>query len=487
MAESLKQKTATGLFWGALNSGTTQVLNLVIGIFLARLLTPEDYGIIGVLTIFTAIAGDLQSAGYTHALINMKNPTKREYNSVFTFNVVVSSCIYVILFLCAPFIADFFNQECLVDVSRFVFLGFLISSFGIVHMGYMMKKMMNKEMAEIGFVSLVISGTVGILLALEGYGYWALAWNQIIFILINSLGKYFFVKEWTPRLTLDMEPVIKMTPFAVKILVTRVVNTVSSNVLTVLFGRLFPVRMLGNYTQAFKWSNMAQMLVVNNISQVALTVLSESKSDTNGEEDTNRQLRVFRKMVRMTCFFSMPIMFGLCLVANEFITLSIGAKWSDSVLLLQIFCVSGAFVPLYTMYQNLVLSHKRSDLYLWLTVFQILIQFTIILLLYKYGMVLMVTVYSLLLLIWLLPWHFFANSIIGYRWFDMIKDVMPFALAAAMVMLLTHVLTCWIDSLVITFCMRIVLAAALYYLVMKVAKVQILLDCEAFVRSKMGN
>lgn len=124
MAESLKDKTAKGLFWGAMNSGSTQVLNILFGIFLARLLSPSDYGVIGVLTIFTVIAGNLQSSGFTQALVNLEKPTHRDYNSVFWFNIIVSFSIYVVLFFCAPLIAAFFHQPCLVWLSRFVFLAF---------------------------------------------------------------------------------------------------------------------------------------------------------------------------------------------------------------------------------------------------------------------------------------------------------------------------------------------------------------------------
>ncbi|MBO6234815.1 MAG: oligosaccharide flippase family protein, partial [Prevotella sp.] len=165
---SLKERTAKGLFWGAMNSGTTQVLNLVIGIFLARLLSPADYGIVGVLTIFTAIAGDLQSAGFTQALVNIRRPEDRHYNSVFSFNVVMSVIMYALLFFCAPLIASFFHQPCLVSVSRVVFLSFLISSLGIAHGGFMTKNMMNKEIAIIGALALIVSGSVGITLALLG-------------------------------------------------------------------------------------------------------------------------------------------------------------------------------------------------------------------------------------------------------------------------------------------------------------------------------
>ena len=189
MGDNLKERTAKGLFWGVLNNGTTQVLNILIGIFLGRLLSPEDYGIVGVLTIFTVIAGNLQSSGFTQGLVNLKAPTARDYNSVFWFNVLASVSIYVILFLAAPLIARFFHEPRLINVSRFVFLGFFISSFGIAHNAYMLKNMMNRELTIVGLVALVISGTAGIIMAFRGWAYWSLACQQIIYITMLNIGR----------------------------------------------------------------------------------------------------------------------------------------------------------------------------------------------------------------------------------------------------------------------------------------------------------
>ena len=256
MAESLKEKTAKGLFWGAMNSGSTQVLNILFGIFLARLLSPADYGIIGILTIFTLIAGNLQSSGFTQALVNIRKPTDNDYNSVFWFNVLVSLTMYVVLFFCAPLIADFFHQPCLTALSRFVFLSFFISSFGIAQNGYMMKNMMNKEITIVNFMALISSNVVGLVLAFNGMAYWSLAWQQVIFILVLNIGRYYYT-GWRPNFHIDFGPVRKMFGFSVKLLVTNIINTVSNNVLTFVFGRFYPINDVGNYSQAYNWDTKA--------------------------------------------------------------------------------------------------------------------------------------------------------------------------------------------------------------------------------------
>jgi len=478
MAESLKERTARGLFWGAMNSSSTQVLNLVIGIVLARLLSPEDYGIVGVLTIFTAIAGDLQSAGFTQALINIPHPTKREYNSVFSFNVCMSLLMYAILFFCAPLIARFFHQDCLVSVSRVVFLTIFVSALGIAHGGYMTKNMMNKEFAILGAVALISSGIAGITLAALGFSYWSLAWQQLIYVTIVNLGRYYYVKDWRPSLTLDFQPVKQMVPFAVKILVTKIVNTTSNNILTVIFGRLFPIRQVGNYSQAFKWDTMAHSLISNTVGQLAQTVLVESSES----EDDNRELRVYRKMTRFTVFLSMPLMFGLALVSREFILITIGSAWLDCVPLLQILCISGAFMPLYVMYQNLAISQGRSDIYMWLNLAQIALQISIILAFARYGMIAMVTAYSAFLLLWLLPWHLYTGRLIRYRWWDAFKDVAPFTVIAAITMAVTYACTMSIESIYVLLPLRILIATLLYYMALHLAGAEIMKECEGFVR-----
>lgn len=483
MSESLKQKTAKGLFWGAMNSGSTQILNLIFGIVLGRMLSPEIYSVVAILTIFVAIAGDLQSSGFTQALVNIKRPTDRDYNSVFSFNVVMSVLMYSILFLCAPLIADFYDRPYLTEVSRILFLTFLISSLGIAHGGYMMKNMMNKEMAIIGFVSLIVSGATGITLAFLGKSYWALVWQQIAYISVNLIGKFYLVKDWRPRLSLDFGPVKRMAPFAMNILVTKIVNTISNNILTNIFGKLFPDRLVGNYSQAYKWDTMANSLVGNTVGQIAQAVLVEASPSDSSEG--NRELQVFRKMLRFTCFLSMPLMLGFALVANEFILITIGDKWAGCVPLLQVLCISGAFVPLYTMYQNLAMSQGRSDIFMWLNIGQIVLQILIVMLFYRFSMLIMVCAYSVFMILWLIPWHHFTCRLIRYRWTDAFKDIAPFALSAAFAMAVTYWATNMISHLYILIAIRFVLAAAIYYGIMKMAKVQILKECEQFIFKKL--
>lgn len=474
---SLKEKTAKGLFWGAVNSGSTQLLNVVIGVCLARLLDLSDYGIVGMLTIFTAIAGNLQDSGFSTALINLPKIRNRDYNSVFWFGVSVSITLYVILFFGAPLIADFFHQPCLIPLSRFIFLTFVLASLGIPHSAYMIRNFMNKEKAIMGFVALVVSGTVGIVLAFNGYGYWSLAWQQFLFILVLDLGRLYYTR-WLPTFEFDFAPIRSMFSFSNKILITTMIGTISNNFLTFIFGHLFTAKTVGSFTQAYKWDTMGYSLISNTVAQVAQPVFAQVG------DDRSRLKGVFRKMMRFTAFLSFPLMFGLCIVSREFIVVTIGAKWMASVPLLQILCVSGAFFPFYTLYQNLAISHSRSDILMWCNVGQIALQLILILVLSPYGIQPMVVVYSLFNIVWLGVWQCVAKRLAGIALLELLRDVAPFFLASVVVMGLTYVVTLPIRPLLLLLIVRIVLAGGLYFTVMKVAHVAILEESMGYLRKR---
>lgn len=479
MAETLKEKTAKGLFWGAMNSGSTQVLNILFGIFLARLLSPADYGIIGILTIFTLIAGNLQSSGFTQALVNLKSPTHRDYNSVFWFNVIVSFAIYVVLFFCAPLVAAFFHQPCLTRLSRFVFLAFFISSFGIVQNAYMSKNMMNKEIAIVNFAALIASNVIGITLALLGFAYWSLAWQQVVYITVLNFGRYYYT-GWRPKMQIDFGPVRKMFGFSVKLLVTNIINTLSQNVLTFIFGRFYPISDVGNYSQASNWNTKANSFITNTIGQIAQPVLASV------QEDKSKELQVFRKMLRFTAFLSFPLMFGLTLVSREFILITIHEKWIASVPLLQVLCVSGAFMPIYTLYQNLAISNGRSDVYMWCNIGQVIGLMALVLFCHSYGMQTMVLAYTVFLIAWLVVWQVLMNHICHVPYLGVLKDTLPFIGCATLTMIGTYYMTKGIGNIYVLLVVRLLLAAIIYFVMMKVLKVRILDECLAFAKKKFG-
>ena len=475
--QNLKQKTAQGLFWSFMSSGGMQLLNLIIGIFLARLLSPGEYGIVGMLAIFTLLANNLQESGFGVALVNIKDIEHNDYNAVFWFNVGMSLLLYAILFCCAPLIAAFFHQPCLVPLSRFVFLGFIIASLCISPNAMLVRGLKMKEKAITSLSALVVSGTVAVIMAIKGFSYWSLATQQILYNVVICFGRFYYTR-WCPTLKVDFTPVRQMFSFSYKVLITAVLTTINNNVLTVIFGRLFPAQAVGNFTQANKWNTMANQMVTNTMAQVAQPVF------TQVTDDKERQRRVFGKMLRFTAFLAFPALFGLALVAPQVILLAIGDKWVDSIPLLQILCISGAFIPLYTVYQNLFLSQGKSDTYMWLSIGQIAIMLTAVLACHAMGIRTMVIAFACINILWLLAWQVFACRLIGYRLFSMLRDLLPFMLIALAVMALTYLVTLHIGNMLMLLVSRVLIAAALYFMAMKLLRARILEDCIEFIRSK---
>lgn len=479
MSSDLKHKTAKGLGWGLINNGTTQLLNLVFGIVLARLLTPADYGIVGVLTVFTLIAGNLQAGGFTQGLCNMKAPELKDYNSVFWFNITMSLTLYAILFFCAPLIADFFHSPELLWLSRFVFLVIPITALSIIASAYMFKNLMVKEAAIIGIASLVISGAVGITMAFLDFKYWALACQQVTYSIVLTIGRYIY-SPFRPSLSFTMEPVKRMFSFSIKMMLTTILNSLSQQVLTFIFGRRFPMHDVGNYSQANKWNMMASSLLQSTIATVAQPVMAEVR------DDKERALRVLRKMVRFTAFLSFPAMFGLALVSKEFILTAIGEKWLITAGMLQVLAIAGSTLPIYAMLQNVAISHGRSDTYMWLNVVQIVAQVLIIVVMKDYSIEHMVTAIAIFTILYLFVWHAFTRKMTAeYTLLAFLKDIIPFAFIAGMTMVATWFLTDfeWLtEHYALQLVARMLLAAVIYAAIMFMTKAEIMKECIGFVR-----
>lgn len=473
MKEGLKERTAKGLMWGAINNLTSQLLMALIGIILGRLLTPTDYGMVGMLAIFTAITGSLQESGFTAALTNLKEATHREYNAVFWTSTGISILLYLVLYISAPLIADYFHQPGLIPLSRLVFASLLLAGIGIAHAAYMFRNMMNREKAITGFFALVGSGIIGITLALNGYSYWSLAWQQFAYICIINIGRLYYVR-WMPSFHIDLTPIREMIGFSSKILITNIINQVNNNILSFIFGRLFTAGAVGNYTQAAKWNTMGHSLISGTMQQVAQPVLASIN------EEENRQLNVFRKMLRFTAFLSMPAMLGLAFIA-DFIVVLLGEQWTDSVPLLRMLCISGAFLPIHTLYQNLFISHGRSDTYMWCSVALVITQIVVVMVFATWGIEIMIAAYVVTLILWTGIWQVLANRLIQLRFINLLKDVCPFLLATIGCIGVAYYATLFITNVIALILSRIIITSLLYMAIMKIAHVKIFKECIQFI------
>ena len=245
--------------------------------------------------------------------------------------------------------------------------------------------------------------------------------------------------------------------------------------MNLLLGRYYGETNTGHYNQAYQWSSKCFLLVGNMLKQVDQTVL------VGLDDERERQLAVLRKMVRFTAFISFPLLFGLALVSHEFIVLAIGEKWAFSASLLPLLCLSGAFMPLSTLLTDAIISHQRSDIFLWNTLVLGILQVGVLIFLWREGIFAMVMVYTLLNIIWVFVWHFFVHRLMNYSLLHFLKDIVPFALAAFIVMAVTNIATESITHLWVRLLSRALIATVLYYAVMRLSGAVILQEIQAFI------
>ncbi len=463
---SLKQKAAKGIFWGGFSSGLQQLLSALFGIVIARLLDNTDYGMYGVLAIFIAIASTLQDSGFVTALVNKRSVTQEDYNAVFWCSLSIGTSIYIIFFLCAPLIADFFNAPELIWLSRYVFLGFLMSSTSVVHNAYFLRNLMIKQRAMAQLPALILSGTIGIIMAYNGMSYWGIATQNLVYIATINLW-YWYFSPWRPTFHIDFRPLKGIFGFSSKILITSIFQQINNNLVSTILGAFYTKAEVGNYTQSSKWNYMGYNAIEGMISSVAQPVLREVA------DDPERQQNVFRKMLRFTSFLSFPAMFGLALIAKEFIIITITDKWISCVPILQILCVWGAFMPVISLYSRLILSKEKPNIFMWNSILLCVLQLIIMLLAYPYGIHVMLMLFVLLNIIWLGVWQYFIWQEIHLSLWNALKDTVPFAGIAAATMVATYYMTIEINNIYLMLITKIGLAVAIYSLIMWFSKVAI--------------
>ena len=460
MAEqSLKDKTAKGLFWGGVSNGVQQLLGMLFGIYLARTLNAEDYGLVGMLAIFSGIASTIINSGFSVALTNKLDATHKDYNAVFWFSFVVSICLYIVLFFSAPLIASFYDRQELVNLSRVIFASFLFSGMAIVPHVILFKQLQVKMQAKIDVFALFLSGMCGVLLAFNGFAYWALAIQSTVYVASASLLKWMVV-SWRPSLDFSIEPLKEMFPFSVKLFLTNIFQQVNNNVFSVLLGKLYNANVLGYYSQGNKWMTMGGSMLNNMINSVAQPVFVQVN------DDLERQRNVFRKMVRFAAFVSFPAMLGLAFVAEEFICATIGNKWLESVPILQILCVQGAIGPSILLYTQVLVSHGKSDMFLYANVFHGILQLAILWLTASFGILCMVVAYVLTYVFMLFVWHLLVYRLIRVRLVQLAQDVLPYLVVTLFVFFVVYFLTIRIENIYILLLLKISLSILFYAFVL---------------------
>lgn len=472
--QDLKHAVAKGFLWGGMSNVVCQLLSLLFGIYLARILGPNDYGPIGMLAIFSAIAGSLQESGFVQAIANRKKVGHDDYNAVFWFNILVSVLMYVALYLSAPIIADFFNLPILVPLSRYNFLGFVVAAFGIAPSAYLFRELKVKQKSIALILSIAVSGMVGVAMALNGYSYWGIATQSIVYVLVRTIVCWYFM-PWRPSLKVSFAPLKYLFAFSYRLLITNMFQRFNWNIFSFILGKFYTRIDVGNYTKSAEWFNMGGEVVNGMVNAVAQPALAKVVNDSE------RQLRVFRKMLRFTAFVSFPLMLGLSLVSKELIVLVITEKWLESAGMLQILAVWGAFMPIQSMFTNLLVSCGRSRTFMWCTIVQGLLMFGILLIIHRMGIKPMIVSYCVFNVLWLFVWLYFARKEIDIKVSMFMRDILPYMLLSSFVMAVAYVSTMAIENMYLLFVSKVAIAASLYVFIARLIRSEELNEIKEFL------
>lgn len=473
---TLKEKTATGLFWGGVSNSVQQILQIIFSLIMLGLLSPGDYGIVTMLSIFTAIALVVQDSGFSTALVNKKKILHEDYNAVFWFSSIISITMYICLFMAAPLIAKYFETPELISISRVLFLSFVIGGFGVSQQAYLVKELMMKEKAKIEIYAFLVSSIFGIVFAFYGFAYWAIVIQNVVYFFVTIVIRLYYV-PWRPTLDINFRPLKTMFSFSVKLLLTSIFMKITENIFSVILGKYYSKEQVGYYSQGYKWSNMGSSLVTGMMKSVALPILSRLT------DDKERQRNALRKMFRFGAFVSFPLILGLGFVGGEFLEIvGKGDKWLPVLPFLQLFCIWNSVYFMWTLYINLLISHGKSNIYMKGMILIGVLQLLAVALMFRVGVFSMVIAYIAVFFVGLFIWHYYTQKLIQLKLIHVIKDISPYLLTTLGAILLTWFITKGISNLYLLFFSKIVIVAIIYVAVMKFCNSKIFMESYNFIK-----
>jgi len=424
--ESLKKKTVKGVGWSAVDNVVSLGVTFVVGIVLARLLTPDDYGLIGILTIFISVFNALVNSGFSNALIRKHNAQNIDYCTVFYTNLVLSVFLALVLYLCAHPIADFFGRQELVAMTQVMSSIVIINAFAIVQRVRLTKALNFKTQAKITFTASVISGVIGIFFAYNGFGVWALVIQQISSRLLTTLLLWFFNK-WIPSFAFSWISLKEMWSFGWKLLVSNLIDTTWKEIYQVVVGKCYSPQTLGLYTRAKHFSQMFSSNLTNVIQRVSYPVLSSI------QDDRMRLKSAYQRIIRNTMLPTFVLMIGMAACAKPMVLCLIGEKWLGCVTFLQMICFSGMLYPLHAINLNMLQVQGRSDLFLKLEIIKKIIAVGPLLLGVFVSIYWMVGGSVITSFIAYYLNAYYSGPFLNYSIKDQVKDILPsFGVAVAM-------------------------------------------------------
>ncbi len=415
---SLKQKTISGLKWSFADNFVNQGLQFVFGIILARLLSPKEFGLIGMLTIFIAISQSFIDSGFSHALIRKNNCTNEDYSTVFFYNLGIGSFFYLLLFLFSGAIGNFYHEPILTLMIKVLGVNIIISSLSVIQKTILTKNINFKLQTNISIISSVSSGVIGIVMAYYGWGVWSLVWKNVAQNIINSALLWFW-NGWRPVFVFRVKAFRELFGFGSKLLISGLIDTTFTNIYYLVIGKFFSATELGFYTRADQFKNVISQNITTTIQRVSYPVLATF------QEDNVKLKERYKRLIITTMYISFVLMNGLAAVAKPFVLILIGAKWEASVIYLQLLCFAGALYPLHALNLNILNVKGRSESSLKLEVIKKTFDIPVILIGIVFGIKAMIIGMMFGSIIAYFINSYYSAQLISYPVLEQLTDILP--------------------------------------------------------------
>lgn len=432
--ENFKHSVISSLFWKFLERSGTQVIQFIVQIILARMLLPKHFGLIAIIVIFTNIAGIFVQSGFSTALIQKKETDETDFSSVFYMNLVLSIILYFILFFTAPVISDFFHEHELTSLLRVLSLVLFFGAINSIQNAVISKKMHFRNLFYSSLGAIIVSGSIGILMAYKGYGVWALVINYLVNSFMVTTIMWFTVK-WRPKMIFSFKRVTSLFKYGWKILVTSLIYSFYNDLRSLVIGKMHTSEMLGFYNRGTQFPSLIVTNIDGSMSSVLLPALSLQ------QDDIQKVKALVRRAVISSTFILFPLMFGLAVIAKPLVIILITDKWLPSVPYLQIFCFVYAIWPIHTVNLQAINAIGRSDVSLKLQIIKRSLDLGILAVTVFWG-VYAIAVGALVSGILTSFINAYPNKrLINYSYHEQIKDILPSLLLSASLSLVVMIVS----------------------------------------------
>ena len=455
---SLKIVATKGIFWSAIDKFAVQFGQFFVSIVLARILVPEDFGLIGMLTIFIGLSQIFIESGLGTGLIQRQNRKPIDFSTLFVFNLAVSCIFYLFLFFSAPFIASFFKQPQLIDLTRMLSLNLFINAFGIVQRTKLTIAIDFKGIAKSNVIGMIIGGLCGVIFAVKGYGVWSLVIQILTGSLASSMSLWFF-SNWKPSIVFSIKSFNSLFGFGSKLLIAGLYAQLLNNVYNICIGRFYSSASLGFYTRAKSFAELSAGTVVSVLQQATFPILATL------QHDKEKLISVFSRMIRMSAFFIIPFITLIALLAKPIVLLLFTEKWAALIPLLQWMVFARIFYPMSVVNMNLLNAVGRSDLYLKVDLSKFPLTVLAMIITIPLGVKAMIIGHVITSAISFIINAYLPGRLYGYGPIDQLKDMLPVFGAAIVMAIPVFITTYFFENLILQLFIGVAVGVLTYLLI----------------------